>query len=332
MTKSAEVIEIEVQEASGALQAPEAPESRPFEKPYLSASSINTWLQCPRAWAYSYVRGQRPPGSGATAQGNVWHEAVAHGYREAMAGRPLPSVADLQDMFAGDLKERLLIGLSEPESSKQAVRLRDGEKQEELLAEGLALTKAHREEIAPIVVGQAQVVAVEERIQVSLGDAFPFDLVGYLDVVTRDAKGIVTIRDNKSRSKRRGAPKQADLDRDVQLTMYALLWRASRQETERALTLDCVIKQGLGADGAALRPKTKIAETWRMAKDLQWLLGMIEQMARAVWAEAYPPCAGPSAGWWCSEKWCDHWKRCMDAHDWPGAGERLRDLPKVLEV
>lgn len=293
-------------------------------KPHLSASQIETYLQCPRRWAYRYIRGIRSPGSGATAQGSAWHAAIEHGYREVIAGGALPSVRDLQEVFAVDLAERLDLGLAEPAGAKEAVRLRDGETREALLAEGLALVKCHREEIAPRV----HPIAVEQRIHLPLGDQFPFDLVGFLDVVARDDDGRTWIRDNKSRSKRRGTPKQPDVDRDVQLTLYSILYRATTQQLEDGLALDCVIKPA--SYGA---PRAIVCETWRTQRDLMWVLGLIEQMARAIWAEAYPPCGGGAQAWWCSEKWCDHWQACMgEAPSWPGAGERLPGLPRLFSA
>ena len=255
-------------------------------KPHISASQVTKFLQCPRQWAYQYVRGVRSPGSGATAQGSAWHAAIEHGYREVQAGYALPDVSHLQDVFAAEFRSKL---------AEEDVRLRGWENVEDLHKEGLLLVEAHRTHIAPDV----SPLYVEHESRLGLGEDFPFDLLGYIDVITTDG----WIRDNKSRSQKRGFPSQKDVDGDVQLGIYALLYRAEFQKREGGLALDVCVKHGPSAP-----PGVRIVETTRTAAQVQWVLGLVEQMARAITAEAYVP--NPT-GWWCAERWCEFWKSCM---------------------
>ena len=84
----------------------------------------------------------------------------------------------------------------------------------------------------------------------------------------------------------------------------------TRQKVEAGLALDCAIK-------STVPTKTCTCPTHRTTRDLEWLLGLLHGMAFSVASGVYPPCGGPTSGWWCSEKWCDHWTLCMTTHDWP---------------
>lgn len=266
-------------------------------KPHLSASQIEKFLKCMRSWAYQYVRGLRSKDSGATVQGSAWHKAIEYGYRQVIAGEALPSPETLCEVFCAEFEQKL-----QEAEDMDNLELRDGEEEGELLAEGIRLTRAHATEIAPRV----QPAEVERKITVSLGEGFPFDLVGYIDVITVDG----WIRDNKARSVKRGIPKQSDLDSDIQLGIYALLYRAEFQKIESGLALDICVKSN--------PVQAKTCMTQRTTGRVKWTLGLIEHMARALVAEAYPPCAPQSgqAQWWCSPKWCDHWQKCQVDGDW----------------
>jgi hypothetical protein len=269
------------------------PEAAPPARPYISATQIGSWTMCPRRWAYRYVCGIHSPSSGAAVQGKALHGAIQHGYQIVIGGDPLPPAAHLCEVFAAELDHV---------REHEVCRLGDGEDWDALRGEGQHLMAAFREGI----MARRQPAETEVRIEVSLGEEFPFTLLGFIDLVTTDG----WICDHKFRSKRRGLPRRADLDADLQLTMYSLLYRASRQQVETGLALDVVVK-------GATPPKVATCTTTRDTHDLEWLLGLIHAMAGSISTGVYQPCGGPTSGWWCSEKWCDHWEACREDHDWP---------------
>ncbi len=309
------------------VDATPAPTEEP-QKPHLSASQIETWLLCARRWAYGKVLKIRKPSGGAATQGKAFHSALEWAYNLIKAGQKMPTITELQERFVWELDKLLNEGLELPENEKEAVRLSHYESRDGLINQGLGLVESYRLEIMPRV---GTPLHIEREFRVSLGDHFPFDLLGYIDLIAENEEG-VWVRDHKLRSKSRGFPKQPDLDHNIQVTMYSLMYRAEFMQIEDGLALDCVVKTD--------PPKAKQCGTWRAQKDLIWLLELITGMARAIWSETYPPClpttevddGGRVKQFLCSPRWCDFHDLCMgDKPRWPVGGERHPGLPPIQE-
>jgi hypothetical protein len=133
---------------------------------------------------------------------------------------------------------------------------------------------------------------VEEEFRVSLGQDFPFDLLGYWDVV--DNQGVII--DNKSYSK---SPTQESVNSDLQLSLYSLAYRVKTGQIEKGLRIDSVVKNKT--------PKVVQIETSRTNSDCQWLLGLIESVAKSIRSGIFYP--NPT-GYLCSPKWCGYWGLC----------------------
>jgi len=187
----------------------------------------------------------------------------------------------------------------------EEVVLDENQTPEGLKDQGIAAIKTHHKEIAPLVEPQF----VEEKRTVALGgENFAYDLTGVLDVVdTAD-----TVIDNKLLGK---TPNQADLDKDIQLSTYSLLYRLWQRKAESKLRLDIVVKNKL--------PKAVQLETQRSREGLRMHLNTMGHIAKAIEAEAFP--MNPT-GWWCSPKFCGYWSRCM------GKGMVTVDLGQTLEA
>jgi len=251
-----------------------------MEKKSLSFTQLNTFLRCPRQYAFRYIQGIRTPASGAMIQSRVWHETVERNYRQKIASHADLPIADLQAFFAERFDEVLRF---------EEIAFESGEDPGALKDQGLAILAAHHHEIAPRV----KPLLVEKPFRVSLGDQFPYELTGVWDLVEEDG----TVVDNKAYSK---TPNQHDLDRDLQLTVYSLAYRAAFGEIEKGLRVDAVIKT---KDLKALQLRTA-----RTNRDCQWLLGLIEEVAGAIaQGVSYP---NPN-GWHCAPRFCGYWDRCM---------------------
>jgi CRISPR/Cas system-associated exonuclease Cas4 (RecB family) len=247
------------------------------EKKYLSFSQINMYLKCPRQYEYRYIKGIKKPPSGALVLGTVWHSTVEENYKQKIETKDDLPLDHMQDFFADSWEAKL--EEEEIDFKSSPATLKDT---------GISVVGAHHTNIAPLV----NPVLVEEKFRVSLGDNFPFDLLGFWDVI--DDKGVVI--DNKSYSK---AKNQDDINKDLQLTAYSLAYRLVTGKIEKGLRIDSVIKNK--------KPRTVQISTTRTNEDCKWFLGLIEGVAQGIVKEVFPP---NPLGWWCSSKWCGFWETC----------------------
>ncbi|MGQ9589918.1 MAG: RecB family exonuclease [Planctomycetota bacterium] len=254
-------------------------EGRP-EKRHLSFTQLNMFLRCPRQYKYRYVCGLKVPPSGAMVQSRVWHQTVELNYRQKIDSDRDLALGEMQEFFAAQFDAAL---------ASEEVAFEPGEKLGKLKDQGTAIVAAHHKGIAPAV----RPLFVEERFTVDLGENFPFDLVGVWDLVERDG----TIADNKAYGK---APRQEDLDKDLQFTAYALGYRTTHHRIEPGLRMDAIVKTN--------NPRAVQLHTRRTNDDCRWLLGLIEQVGRAIASGIFYP--NPN-GWHCSPRFCGYWDRCL---------------------
>jgi len=137
---------------------------------------------------------------------------------------------------------------------------------------------------------------VEFEFNLDLGENFPFELKGFMDVITEDG----VIIDHKIYSPY-SVPSQAELDKDLQLSVYALAYRLHFGKEEIGLREDMMIKK---KDGIHI----KTMETKRTQQQLDIAIEIIEGVATAIQNNIFIP--NPN-GWHCSEKWCLGWHECL---------------------
>lgn len=248
-------------------------------KKYLSATQLNMFLRCPQQYYFRYIEGLKIPPSGAMVQGRAWHEALEANYSQKINSDTDLPLDDMQDIFATRFEEAV---------EAEEIAFRANENPGGLKDQGVSIVETHHNAIAP----EVHPVVVEEQFWISLGDDFPYELMGYWDLVDRN--GIII--DNKAYSRK---PSQADLDKNIQLTVYALGYRASQQKTEKKLRLDAIIKNKT--------PKAVQLETTRSNEDCRWLLGLIEKVAESIQTGVFYP--NPT-GWCCNKKYCGYWHIC----------------------
>jgi RecB family exonuclease len=252
----------------------------PAQKRHLSFTQLNMFLRCPRQYEFRYIEGLKVPPSGAMVQSRVWHETLELNYRQKVVSDEDLALGEMQEFFAARFDEAV---------AGEEVAFEPDEKPGKLKDQGTAIVAAHHGTIAPAV----RPALVEERFTVDLGEEFPFDLVGVWDLVERDG----TIVDNKAYGRQ---PRQEDLDKDLQFTAYALGYRTTHGRVEPGLRMDAIVK--------TRNPRPVQLHTRRTNDDCRWLLGLIEQVAKAIDAGVFYP--NPQ-GWHCSPRFCGYWDRCM---------------------
>jgi hypothetical protein len=220
----------------------------------MSATQINAFLHYPRQFERRYLLGLKDPTTGAAALGKAWHKAVEMNYRHKLAaGADLP-LAEVQALFSQAFDAII---------AKEEVVFKPNEKPAKLKEMGLAITSLYHKTIAPKI----KPALIEERFRVGLGEEFPYDLVGVWDLV--DDQGIVI--DHKAYAR---APSQDEVDKNVQLGVYALAYRLINGKPEAGLRLDILVK--------GRQPQAVQISTRRTNRDCRWLLEVMERMTQVL--------------------------------------------------
>lgn len=231
--------------------------SKPAKK-HLSATMLTAFCHYPRQFESRYIQGKKDPANGAMVQSKVWHGTVEHSYRQKIvSGVDLP-LAHIQEFFAATFDQAF---------QAEEIVLRRGDTLAKLKDQGLAIATVYHQTIAPKV----RPLLVEERFRVSLGEDFPYDLVGVYDLIDQDG----VIIDHKAFAR---APSQEEADDNIQLGIYALAYRLRMAKLEKGLRLDIIVKNK--------PPQPLQLSTSRTNEDCRRLLGVCERAAQALQAGA----------------------------------------------
>ena len=257
---------------------------------HLSASSIGTYMDCPRRWFYRTVQRITSPPSGALTQGKVLGKGVEVGYRQQMFLREVEGPEAMID--DGIIYDTISTEWSEQES--------EVDWSQETTTSGEALDQTidgahlyHRE-----IMVVTNPISVERSIVVA-HDRWAWPLLGYLDIEEE-----TKVEDLKFTGK---AKSQSDLNRDVQADIYQLGRDAEGKPAD--FQWQNVVKTKV--------PKLVILN--REGYDQERAVRRIEMVQVAIHAtlDAYYKSgnedvfAGASPSWWgCSDKWCGYYSRC----------------------
>lgn len=193
---------------------------------HISHSQLFTYLNCSLKYKYQYVEGREPERISISLPfGKAVHKAIEHYYRCHKDGIPV-ELKTLQHLFTealireGTESKIPLLYKKEVPDIASAVFM------------GKALVKAFYEGIS---LDGYEIVGVELPLSATLFDmnGIPKDmhLVGFIDLLLRDAQGNYLIVDNKTSKQ----PKSQDaVDADLQMTAYSYLLAANRYVFPRA--------------------------------------------------------------------------------------------------
>jgi hypothetical protein len=241
----------------------------------ISASKTKKYLQCPRAFEDSYIRGNWGDPSQPATQGNFAHQAIAEGYEYKLKhGKEM----DIEE------KLNLIDVLFKEDFENGKTNYRDP--LENVIRETRELVLIHHENIAV----RTNPFLIEKPFSVMVEDV---ELVGIWDVISADG----WIIDNKFYSK---TPSQTELDKDIQMSFYSLAYRLMFNEVEKGIRLDCVIK--------TKNKKSLQLTTNRTSEELQWTAKMIVQIAQAMESGIYVP--NPTT-WLCDPRFCGAYEACQ---------------------
>ena len=191
----------------------------------VSASRLNTWLQCRLKFAFRYVHGIRKPPSSALHVGSVVHAVLQQWSLARWRRAPLD---------AGMVKTVFAKAWSEKQTS-EPVRWDEDDKEETVKTAALKLVEFYLSE-TPIPVDERP-EAVEVGAEADLSAHGLPKLIGVLDLVR--AGGCIVDFKTTGRTPDAGMVRHTT---EIQTTAYALLYREATGRNESGIELHHLVK------------------------------------------------------------------------------------------
>jgi hypothetical protein len=259
------------------------------ERNHLSFSQLNLFSNCAEAYRRRYILGEIiPPGVAALKGGGV-HGGVAVNHRQKVkTGRDLP-VTDIVGAAVAAFEEK---------RAKDGVQL-SADEMKVGLKPTLARAKDSTAELARLYAEQSapsiQPTLVEETIRVEVAGA-EHDLLAVIDVATQGNR----VLDFKTAAR---AKAQRDADESLQLTWYAIAYKALTGAPPAGLGLEVLVDTGKILKHQSLR-------TTRTLRDFEVLVARINAFLLSLKAGNFPP--ANVGHWMCGNggKWCAYWHTC----------------------
>ena len=246
---------------------------------HYSASQITTYLRCPLVYYFRYIKNLKRPASGHMHLGTAFHKANEVNYKQKIESKKDLELSVVKDAY-GEAWDK----------PREEIDYQD-ENPAELKDAGYGLVEVYYNEAAT----KTQPVYVEQGASLQVPE-LDREILLYIDLV--DDKQI--IRDSKTTSK---APAEDEAKKSLQLSIYAMGYRALTGKKEKGLGLDYAVK----TKTPKFIPLREPARTdWELERDLK----DIREVARCIAAGLFPPCA---PGYWlCSRKWCGYFDICRE--------------------
>ncbi len=198
------------------------------KQPHLSASAINSYIDCSLAYRFSKI--DKIPVEQLSADmllGSAVHKALQVFYEVKKAGDKLP-LAELLQAFE--------VAWVEEAKGRDNVQYKPGKSYLTMLNEGKALLSTYHKELPE---DNFKVLATERAFSFNI-DNLPIPIIGQIDLVEEDEAGTIIITDFKTTGKSYSA---SDVDNNFQLTIYNLAAKAiGFRDREILIRFDCLVK------------------------------------------------------------------------------------------
>jgi len=238
-----------------------------------SPSKLDCYKECARRYQYRYVdRLARRRKTPETVVGVSVHAAFEELY-ELVAGGKVPSLADVQSVYAGALDAEW----------DDSVQVKDARfTRDDWRNVGLQCVQAYYDAHAPFA--EDRTVAVEKRVGFPLTvDGREYRIEGFVDRLSIAPDGAVEIHDYKTA---KSLPDQAHADADWQLALYELAVRHDWPDTK-----DVRLKWHYVRHGKTLTSTRDAAARARLLADVAGTIAAIKR------DHAFEPSPGPLCDW-----------------------------------
>jgi len=195
--------------------------------PHLSASSINTYIECGLQYRLAKVD-QLPPEfiSDSLLFGTAIHLTLESFHEMRLHGEKMPLSA-LLNAFEIYWEEQL--------AKVENLRFKSGNDEKSLLAEGKSLLTVYYDKYPD---DGYQVIGTEQPFELEI-PGLPVSIIGAIDLLEMDEDGTIIITDHKTSGR---AFSIDEVDRNLQLTIYYMAMKQKYPHQEIILKLDTLIK------------------------------------------------------------------------------------------
>lgn len=256
------------------------------QSPHLSASSINSYMDCGLSYKFSRVDGIPPEFTAdALLFGSCIHKALEE-FNNAKRNKHQKSPEELQARFASAWNESV--------RENESIQFKKGESADSLLEKGMTMLAAYYAQNPP---NQYKVMGAEIPFSFTM-EGLPVPVIGVMDLVEEDEGGNLIITDFKTTSR---SFSRKEIDESLQLTVYSMAVKEfgfSHQEI--LLKFDCLIK--------TRTPKFEQYYTIRTEADEQRARKKILRVWDGIQKKVFIP---NDSSWKCAgcayKKHCDSW-------------------------
>lgn len=279
---------------------------------YLSASSLGTFITCPKQYEFRYVKGLVMPPNAALVTGSVIHKVFETYYKDAMSSSQRLTVeqsAELASDIASDYVKENDIGTTSKEEVGDIQKLAP------------VITRTYVDKVAQHI----SPIATEEELRVTM--ACGVDILGYLDLRHRlehSEEEVKLAEDNGIELSVEGiadykiTKKKWTLDKlknSLQFNLYTTLTGIGDVQIHN-LTKDIPKPMTRKPRASSSEENGVVDHAGNLrvlhhrftGDDADHLETMVETAARLITAGTFMPCALDS--WCCNSEWCGYWNLC----------------------
>lgn len=264
---------------------------------HLSPTQILMYLTCSLRYFFRYHEGIKNPPKGIITQSKCIHSAIETNFKQKITSFLDLPTSDVLDDFSTEFDER-----------KHSTAWMPDEKPAAFKDQGINLLGGYQNKISPTI--QPSHVEYEFSIQF---DNFDIPFIGRMDLIHDQI-----IDDNKCTGK---APSviATEAESSLQLTAYALAYRAQFQKPEKAVAITALFRPKTAKKQLShpfvkksSKQKTAHVETFLAIRDdaaITRYLKLMAHVKHAIENDIYLP-TDPN-NWWCSPAWCGFHTICM---------------------
>lgn len=198
------------------------------QKPHLSASSINSYLECGLQYKFSRIDKLKADFiADVLVYGSTIHKTIEHVQMNRLSGDKT-SIQEAAQFFEKRWREAA--------EGNENIKYGKGETFNSLLNQGRKLMEVY---INSLPETGYEVLALEEPFKLKL-EGVDIPIIGVMDMVEEDESGTIVITDHKTAAK---AYSTDEVDKNFQLTVYHMAARKNGYAgREIVMKFDCLIK------------------------------------------------------------------------------------------